>query len=83
MKKVEGQEPQAEVLVTITGTGKSKHLPKGSTFAVPPAEAEHLISLGRAKKGGDENTEPEEKEKKEVEPVKEKATVKHTAKNKK
>lgn len=49
MQYKKAEEPQAEKLVSIEGTGTHKALPKGSLHQVPQADADALIESGRAK----------------------------------
>jgi hypothetical protein len=47
-----------EELVTVYGTGNSRHMAHGAEFQVPQAEADHLVNAGHASL-----TEPKKKEK--------------------
>lgn len=48
MKVLQAKEQVPETLVTIHGTGKSKHMPIGSEHQVLQADADALIKAGKA-----------------------------------
>jgi hypothetical protein len=48
MKVLQATEQVPETLITIHGTGKSKHLPVGSEHQVLQADADALVKAGKA-----------------------------------
>jgi hypothetical protein len=54
MSKQTQATEKSEDLVTIYGTGNSRHMEHGKEFQVPQAEADHLVEAGHASltKGG-------------------------------